>query len=270
MQKALLAVVAVAAVLTAAVLLLLRRPAPRPEGRGALGARFALLVSALMALVGGTRAVRAEPPAPAADPATREAALAKRPEWARLRASVQGVTKLERVDYDSLDKTVAAKRAELRKLLAPLVSAKLVSRDGAEVLAEVHGDRVFHTLRKVAATCYDPTQLGARVQSTREAREKQLALLAELVKKGTVKPELAAKIRRTLEKQVELLLRVNAIWERQKHEKTPSWPRIRKEEEAIMALFARREKYDDMTIKDEIKVRPGVEEAMRLCQLLLR
>jgi hypothetical protein len=271
MQKIVIALVAIAALLVAVILLLLRRPAPRTEGRGRLGARFALVVSGLMALLGGSREARAEKPAPTAgDRASSEAALEKRAEWRSLRARFKAVATLARVDHDGLEKTVAAGRAESRKLLQPLVAAKLVSRDAAEVLTELHADRVYHALRKTAATCYRPPQLGAKVQTTRDAREKQLALLASLAAKGTIKPELAAKVRRTVEKQVEVLLRVSALWEKQKHQKSPNWAAIRKEEDAILALFARRKGYGSAEIKDGIKLRPGLEDAMRLCQLLLR
>jgi hypothetical protein len=224
------------------------------------------------ALLGGAPVHSApQPAAPAtARPTVNEAALVQRPEWPRLRAAWAAVGKLGHVSYESLEKSVEAKRSELRKLVEPLIAAKLVGRAAGEVLIQLHGDRVYHVLRKTAATCYDPTQLGARVESTREAREKQLALLAELARKGAVKPELVAKVRRTIEKQTELLLRVSSVWEQQRVAKSPNWPKIRKEEEAILALFARREKHDDMTIKDEITLRPGVEVAMRICQLLLR
>lgn len=263
MEKTAVAVLGAAAFVVALYLVLARRPLSAGQPRSRLGARFALLVSTFVALLGGVRPASGGPSGKGAKAPAAKQELAARPEWKQIRASWHGVPQLKQPGYDAMQKVIAAKRAECDKLLAKLVRAKLVQRAAADVLVAIYADRIYHHLRQTAATCYDPTELGARVMSTRSSLDKRLALLQK--HRGKLKPDVAAKLERALKKEMELVLRVNALWEKQKG---GNWAAHRKEEQQILALFAKQSSYSSVEIKDSIQIRPGVEGAMRLVRLL--
>jgi hypothetical protein len=266
MSKLAFALLAVAALVIALVLLALGRPAPSGRAHGPLAARLALLVSAAMAFLGGGGERRAHA-APAAPVQYDLSKLETRAEWKSMRAAWLAVPQLPQAGYDAMSKVIAEKRAASEKLLHKLVEARLMSRESARVLCDVYADRIYHKLRRTAATCYDPTQLGEKIEQTREQLEKQLALLAGFAKKGALKPEVVQKVARTAKKQMEMVLRVAALWEKQRTTKNAG--ALRTEEQAILALFVK-QGYGDAEIKDSIPIRPGVEEAMRLVQQIYR
>jgi hypothetical protein len=263
MEKIAVAVLGVAAFVVAAYLVLARRQLSADAPRSRLGARFALLVSTFVALLGGARPAGGGPSGRGGKAPAAKQELSARTEWVQIRASWHGVPKLKQPGYDALQKVIADKRAECNKLLDKLVRAKLVERTAADVLVAIYADRIYHYLRQTAATCYDPTELGARVMTTRSSLDKRLTLLQK--HRGKLKPAVAAKLERALKKEMELVLRVNALWEKQKD---GNWAAHRKEEQQILALFAKRSSYSSVEIKDSIQIRPGVEGAMRLVRLL--
>lgn len=259
--------IAVAAFAVALYLVARRRGAPRSRGR------FALLVAGFVALLGGCRSQETPTSAPKSAPKSTPRAeaqpvapaepVAARAALAAIRARWLGVPKLEQANYDQIKQVVAARQAECAKELSGLVKAKTISARGAEAFTTIYGDRVFHQLRQRSASCYDPTTLGLKVQMTRSALEKRLKLLTGLRAAGALKPAVQQKVERGLKRQMELLLRAKALWDKQAVAKKPDWDKLRAEEQAILALYAGQQE-SDVAIKDTIKVRPGLEEAVGL------
>lgn len=251
MSKIIAGLITGLAFLVALYLVLRGRPAPRAARTGP-GARFALLVGSFVLLLGGRG--RAD-----------DKALTARAEWKAVRESWHGVPKIEQAGYDDIQKVVAARRAANRAQLDRLVKARLVERDAAEVLDAIYGDRIYHHLRQRAATCYDPTQLGERVQTTRTQLESRLGLLQK--HRGKLDPKVAAKVERALQKKMELLLEVDALWRKQRG---GNWKAHRAEEARILSLFVKQADHSKAEITDSIKIRPGVAGAMRLIRLMYR
>jgi hypothetical protein len=283
-------VLATAALVVAAYLVLARRPLPRGAGRGPVGARFVALVAACVALLGGERVGEAKPasqPAasrPASQPATalsrHERRLLARAEWRQVRDNWQGVTTLPGLRGQEIAAVVAARRSDNQKLLKRLVAARLVSAAAASALNDIYADRVFHYLRRESnVSCYLPGRLGGRQRWTRDAIEGRLALLAGYVSKGIVRGPSIDALERQLKQQLEIVLRISDAWERQSRLRDQGFAAHRKEEAEILDLLVRDSREAEIRgyqernsrepeIKDEVKLRPGLEEAMRLIRLM--
>ena len=258
MGKIVATVIAAAALLAAIYLVLRRRPAPRGLSR------FAVLISSFVALLGGGQQALAKPAGKVDRTAVGggEASLVAHPLWKAVCDSWHGVTQIKQTDHDGLKREVATRRADNGARLDRLVKAGLVDRDAADVLNAIYADRIYHHLRQRTATCYDPTQLGAQVQTTRTQLEQRLALLRK--HHGKLAAATAAKVAHTLQKEMEVLLQVETLWNKQQRGK----PDL-KEEQRILALFTG-PSYAKAQIKDGIKIRPGVAGAMQLMRLIYR
>jgi hypothetical protein len=284
MTKMIGIVTVIAAFVVALLLVLSRRtriarlsPAGRPASR------FALLVTSFVALLTGAQrpALGDKPKTGATPPQSTEAErtreekaladlskkLRPRAEWRKIKEAWLAVLKLSG-NYDGMGKIIAEKKEACRKLLEPLVAAKIVSRDGASTFNAVYADRLFHQLRAHSgATCYDPTDLGWKQQILREDLEKRLVLLQGLRAKGTLKGEVLQKLEWTLKKQMEVVLRLEALWAKQP--KDGKWDKFRKAEDEIRALLGKHDyKAHTLEIKDTLQVRAGIEEALRIIRLI--
>lgn len=271
--------VAVAAFAVALYLILARRPVLTGRRGGRLGARFALMVSGFVWLLGGCRTPAEKPPprntqartgarsattGMAATPKSKASTLEARTEWQQIKKAWLAVPSLKLTRYNALNPTIATLRAANEKLTDRLVGAGLMDKKGAQVLNDIYADRVFHQLRAMAASCYDPTALGSRIQMTRIDLEKRLKLVAGFVKAGKLQPAVAQKVEREVQRTLEVLLLVKAHWDK-------GWQGNRKayrtEENRILALFVGHS-YKSVRIKGTLKLRPGIPKAMKLIKRL--
>lgn len=165
---------------------------------------------------------------------------------------------------DAMEKVIDENKKENWMLLSKLVSAGLLTSEGAKVFNDIYGDRIYHHLRPMAATCYLPTALGMRQQQTRSDLENRLNALSDIYKKGTVNEEVLRQAERNLLKDMEINLLINELWEKQKG---GNWDKYRDKEQEILSCFAS-EDYSKVDIKDNIRIRKGVEEAIEIIQLL--
>jgi hypothetical protein len=247
----------------------LRSRDQRPRTR--LGATFAVLVTLFVGVLGGLPgqpgAARAASPAPTSpDPA----ALGARPEWRAVRDLWQAVDTLERVDYDDLQKSMDAARARCLAAFAPLVKDRLTTGEGAAAFCDVLADRTYHKLRMTAATCYDPTMLGAKLQSTRAAYETRLRALAEASRKGALRPDVVEKSRQAMLKEMEMVARIRELFARSPRGEDPAgWEAFRKAEQELLGYFKGKD-WGAVDIDDRLPVRPAYEEAVRLVQLAVQ
>lgn len=203
-----------------------------------------------------------------ADPAFNKQAkleqLRSLKEWSQIKSNWQSVSKIERTGMDSIEKVINEKKKENWALLSKLVSAGLLTSEGAKVFNDIYADRIYHRLRPMTATCYDPTMLGMRQQQTRSDLEDRLNALSDIYKKRDVKEEVLRQAERNLLKDMEIVLLVNELWEKQKG---GNWDKYRDEEQEILSYFAS-EDYSKVDIKDNIIIRKGADEAIEIIQLL--
>ncbi len=278
---------AAAAIAVALYLILARRPLPTGQRGGRLGARFALMVTGFVWLLGGCRAPAEKPPprkprdsqkapgqkAPGQKaPGQKGAVVRPRPskasrleartEWQQLQKAWLAVPslKIKITRTSSLKPAIASLRAANQKLTCRLVKDGLMDSDGAQVFNDIYADRVFHQLRPLTSSCYDPTTLGHQIQMTRTGLEKRLTLIAGFARAGKVKPAVAQKVESSVARTLEILLLVNAHWKK-------GWKGNRKayqaEESRIMALFVGLSPKPPR-IKDTLKLRPGIPKAMKI------
>jgi len=200
------------------------------------------------------------------DQRTRLNQLKHYKEWQQIKSNWQNVSEIKSVGYDAMEKMINKKKKETKALLNKLVSLKIFTNAAATVFNDIYGDRIYHHLRPMAATCYEPTVLGWRQQQTRNDIENQLRELEEIAKKGTMKKTVLEQARQNLKKSLEIVLLVNELWEKQKN---GDWEKYADEEKEILSFFTA-DNYNKADINDEIKIREGVEEAMGIIQLIYK
>jgi hypothetical protein len=212
-------------------------------------------------------------PAPSASeatggaPALRLAELRTHAAWAKVRAAWHAVPTLSLGDLSALDPLIEAKKSENRQPLDELVAAGLVSREAADVLNQIYGERIYHRLRPMVATCYRPTILGGRTERTRDDLERRLRALGELERQGKLAPEVARKVEAAIEREMEVLLRAAELWDKRRSSGPADLEQRQQEEQQILALFVA-DPGDTVQIRENVAVRPGVAQAMALVEAL--
>jgi len=185
-------------------------------------------------------------------------------EWGQIKSIWKNVSKIEGFGFDEMEKTITKKKEENWVLLSKLLGAGLFTKEGAKVFNDIYGDRVFHRLRPMAATCYEPTIIGMRQQQVRDNIENRLKVLEEISKQDTLKDEVLKQAEKNLQKDMEVVLLVNEWWEKTKRD---GWDKYDNEEKEILSYFTD-EDYSNTDIDDNIKIREGVGEAMEIIQLI--
>lgn len=260
-------VITATAFVAALCLVLLRRRVPERRPRSLLTARYWVLVTLFVSLLGGGATSPAAAAAPAPMSEAIRAKLSDRAEWIQIRKDWLAVESLSGFGWDKMKEQVELARKGCAKQMATLISDGLVDEGAAEVFCRILAGRVYHKLRATAATCYDPTMLGAKVQAHRDDFEKRLKALAKLASDHKLKPAVIEKIRQTIARQMEFSLRVDDHWK--KMPKDGPWDEYRKQEEALMAWFAK-DDYKTTQLKEDLPVRPTVAWALELVQLIYR
>jgi len=104
---------------------------------------------------------------------------------------------------------------EFRRILERAAWKGYVSKRTSQMLALAFSELADHRERtrgnKKRASCYDMTALWNAVRTSREAALKQVELLREAERSGTVASETASKARAALERELEMLRRSRAI-----------------------------------------------------------
>jgi hypothetical protein len=281
MEKLAVLLAAAAAIVVALYLILARRPMPTGRRGGRLGARFALMVTGFVWLLGGCRAPAEKPPPsgprgnagsprPASGMATSKASnpskaskasrLSARAEWKQLQKAWLGVPNLKITMPSSLKPVIANLRAASQTLTDGLVKDGLLDKDGAQVFNDIYADRVYHQLRPLTASCYDPTALGSQIQLTRTVLEKRLKLISGFARAGKVKPAVAQKVEASVARALEILLLVKTHWDKVGKGNRKAY---QAEERRILSLFAGLA-IKTPRIKGTVKIRPGVPKAMQI------
>lgn len=186
-------------------------------------------------------------------------------EWSQIKSNWQSFSKIEWTGMDTMEKVIDENKKENWMLLSKLVSAGLLTSEGAKVFNDIYADRIYHHLRPIVATCYEPSMLAIRQRQTRDDLENRLNVLSDIYKKGAVKEEVLRQAERNLLKDMEIILLVNELWEKQR--KKGDWDKYREEEE-ILSYFASGDYYTKVGIKDDVRIREGVEEALEIIQLI--
>lgn len=256
------------AFVTALVLVIMRRRVPERRPGSLLAARYWVLVTLFVSLLGGgSGRAAAASEAPARLSTADRARLSDRTEWKQIRKDWLAVESLSGFGWDKMKAQVELARTGCAKQMASLVTDGLADEGAAEVFCRILADRVHHKLRATAATCYDPTMLGAKVQSHRDDFEKRLKTLAKLAVGQKLNPKVIEKVRQTIARQMEFSLRVADHWK--KMPKDGPWDEYRKQEQALMAWFAK-DDYQTIELKADLPVRPAVTRALELVQLIYR
>jgi len=103
-----------------------------------------------------------------------------------------------------------ARGEELRKQIEPLVAQGRLQEPEGRMLAMAYAEIAFHRHRTRGSgsqvTCYDMTTLGGVLYQSRENALKQVELLREAARKGTIDAETAAKARAALARELEMLV----------------------------------------------------------------
>lgn len=268
MSKFIGLIITAAAFIVAVVLVLRRRKLEACRPGSHLAARFWVLVTLFVGLLGGVPGAHASADkTPSSTAAIDRSALAARPEWQKIKKDWLAVEALSGFGWDDMTGRVDVSKKTCGQSIQALVSAGLVDKDAAEVFCRIQADRVYHKLRLTAATCYDPTMLGAKVQSHREDFENRLKALAKTASGATLQPAVIEKIRQTIARQMEFSLRVDDHWKAMP--KNGPWDDYRKQEQALMAWFAK-DDYKTIDLKADLPVRPAVAQALELVQLIYR
>jgi hypothetical protein len=268
MTKLIGLIVTIAAFLLALWIVILRKGLPDPKPKGIVGARFWVLVTLFAAMLGGgpvqAGAKKAKADSAASLSAETRSKLAALPGFAEIKKDWLAVEKLEGNEWNKMKQSTAEAKQNCAKNLMAAVRTKLISQAGADAFCLVAAERVYHKLRKTAASCYDPTMLGAKIQLLRDDFEARLKALSKASAKLT--PQVIEKTRKTIVKQMEMGIRVKTHWD--STPKDGKWEAFRAREQAIMSLFTKAEDYKTVEIKDVIEVRPGVYEAIALVDLI--
>jgi hypothetical protein len=173
----------------------------------------------------------AEPAAPPPVPATPETeplpdelkGLVATKEWPALKKVWQEMTRhadrqvRDEEAFKSLKPPMQEALAALKLQAAGLrVQPKIM-----EALQAVAERRYGHIYGSVYphATCYEMTRLGGAVQSSQDRLEKQYAVLAQLVEKERIKPEVADKARQLIARQIEFQAQAERLWKEQAYQR---------------------------------------------------
>lgn len=186
-------------------------------------------------------------------------------EWSEIKLNWQDVSTMEGVRYDDISKTIEEKKKANWTLLSKLVSAGIFSQNGAEVFNAIYADRIYHRLRPMAATCYEPTILGAKQSSVRNDIENRLKELDRIAKEGKVNTEVIDQAKRNLEKDMEIILLINDLWDTGKSANRGD--KYQEEEKKLLSYFVD-EGWGKAEIKDNLNVRESIKETMEIIQLL--
>jgi hypothetical protein len=193
--------------------------------------------------------------------------LRHHPAWQRVREAWQGVASTSVSDLARLDPFVEQSKSANRAPLDELVAAGLVRREAADALNEIYGERIYHHLRPMLATCYRPTLLGGRTERTREDLEQRLRVLGELVQQGKLDPDVGRKAEAVVAREMEVLLRAEELWARRRASDGQNLEQLRQEEQQLLALFAD-QAAPTAEIREDVALRPGVVQAMALVEAL--
>lgn len=265
MTKLIGLIVTIAAFLLALWIVALRKRLPHPKPKGIVGARFWVLVTLFATMLGGGPAQSGSETNQRIGFSTNvRAKIASMPGFKEIKKDWLAVEKLEGFDWNKMNQATEETKQKCAKGLKDVIRIGFISQAGADAFCLVAADRVYHKLRKTAASCYDPTMLGAKIQMLRDDFEARLKALAKASSK--LKPFVVEKIRWTIVRQMEVNLRAKAHWESQP--KDGNWEAFRAREQAIMALFTKPNDYEAVEIMDTIKTRHGVREAINLVALI--
>jgi len=209
MAKITIAVLTLAAFLYAAWLVFLRRPLPDPVKATGFRKRFFLAVLLFAGLLGAGATGRA---AKGPDVTCYFAGPPKEEREEALRLSRhQAIATLKGI-WLTLDEE---RGKEFRTKLEAAAQRGAIRQKAANMLAVAYEDLAFHKFmtrsKGPVPTCYEPTMLGSTQYTSRENAMKQLELLEEARKKGTIDEETAKKARTALAKEIEMLHRANEL-----------------------------------------------------------
>ena len=194
MAKLILALLVAGAFLWALWIVLSRHAPPDPSRHAGWRRRFVLatwlFVAAWGAYTGCTRSCYAPPPPPL---------NSTKPQ--------PDVASTLRAVWLTLD---PARGEEFRKQIEPLVAQGRLREPEGRMLAMAYAEIAFHRHRTRGSgsqvTCYDMTTVGGVLYQSRENALKQVELLREAARKGTIDAETAAKARAALARELEMLL----------------------------------------------------------------
>jgi hypothetical protein len=207
MSKITIAILTLAAFLYAFWLVFLRRPLPDPVKATGLRKRFLLAVLLFAGLLGAAGAGRA---AKGPDVTCYFAGPPKQEE-ARRMSRDQAVATLKGI-WRTLDQE---KGKEFRAKLEAAARTGEIREKVANMLAVTFEDLAHHKFmtrsKGPVPTCYEPSILGGSQYTSRENAMKQIELLEDARKKGTIDAETAAKARAALAKEIEMLHRANEL-----------------------------------------------------------
>jgi len=192
MSKLLLALLVAGAFLYALWLLLARRPLPNPARHRGWRRRFVLAASLFVAALGASTGCFHSCYAPL-PPSPPKNVNPQADVFATLRAV-----------WLTLD---PARGEELRKQIELLIAQGRLREAEGRMLAMAYAEIAFHRKRIGSqVTCYDMTTLGGVLYQSRENALKQIELLREAARKGTIDAETAAKARAALARELEMLV----------------------------------------------------------------
>lgn len=222
MSKITLLVLTIAAFLYAAWLVFLRKPLPDPARTTGLRKRFLLAVLLFAGVLGASlsRADDRSPQIVCYDVSVPEATPVRM-------TRTEAVATLKAV-WRTLDRE---KGEEFRRQLDTAAQQGGVHRKVAAMLQVAFDDLAYHQWRTrgegARATCYKMTVLGGTLSTSRENTLKQLELLEEARKKGTIDEKTAKTVEAALAKEIEMLHRASG----------PDKPASREEEDLLVKQY---------------------------------
>ncbi len=188
-------------------------------------------------------------------------------EWKLIKSNWRNVSQIGGVEFGSIEKIIAEKKNTNRPLLNKIVQAGIITADGAKIFNDIYGDRIYHRLRPMAATCYEPTILGMKQQLTRDDFENRIKELEEISKRGVLGNDVLKQAEINLQKDMEMVLLINELFG------TENQKQVHPDEKEILSYFIERHspvadgKNDD-NINDTLAVRKSVKEAMAVIRLI--
>ena len=183
-------------------------------------------------------------------------------EWEKIRSNWFSIATMKSKDINKMATFFQEKQKENRELFAKLVSAGLFTEEGIRVFNDIYRDRVFHYVRPMMATCYKPSLLGGRQMQSIGDLEERLKVLSEIYKKGTVKEDVLKQAEKNLLKDMEFIIIIDELGEKQS-KAGDNWNKYSKVEKKILSYDT-----DINAIKDTIKIRDGVKEAMEIIEMI--
>ena len=211
MAKLILALLVAGAFLYALGIVLSRGALPDPARHAGWRRRFVLATILFAGLLGHAACQSAQPlcydmppPDVTGDP-DRQVDRAMTPA-----ATLQAVVPTLRVVWLALD---PARGEEFRKQIEPLVAQGRLREPEGRILALAYAGIALHQHQKETAdrglqpvvVCYKLTALGGAIRSSRDKALRQVVLLREAARKGTIDAETAEKAGATLARELEML-----------------------------------------------------------------